>query len=451
MQNKYYPLCSSKMIHPLAIFAFVFAVSGEMGGQAIAKEKGATSRKALPSERQVRTQEDSARKEFEQTFNAENIANKTQKKIEPASKFSDQGVKFVKDLTISVTKSEYRKPEERHKNLIAFYNAAPAISDRDYQLNLAAMNVGRDYENRTKPAQVAQYMRSEYNDAMQNFISSNFAWISKFTGGLDFDFDFKNLIPSKKAESKSDVKYGLVLEDVKPATHENTKASLTDEDYDWTMAPKAEPIWTIGPVSNHHETNIETVKVPVFTVDENGQRTMEYLGYLEAKEERELGFGKKMLRLVSDKIVAPSTKFTGKVKPRMGLASAAGGGIRSVPGLETVLSQSQGYYAISYVTKENFVKETIAHAFMLPLFGSMTVQRKFDENMKGVETTLANILIVPGLPSVTLVRNDLAGDFKTSVSHSIGAQSFGFSATTPAKWEARRDFGKKPGERYEQP
>jgi hypothetical protein len=234
---------------------------------------------------------------------------------------------------------------------------------------------------------LAKRIRSKASQVFSDLVSTSLPIIKKIKSGLNFNLGFAN--KSSSGGSGKTQKYGLVLKEIKstPATSPGPE-SLSGAGYP-ASTNKSEAIWTIGPVSAEKKPSIKK------------------FNYEQFSQIRE--------KSTWDKVSVPAINFKVKIVP-------ASKNIehyinKDHPGFVVSMTQIENIYKITYITKD--AKKT-THTIKIPLLKKLYAMRIYDNEGNPKESSLNNILVVDGLPTVNLKYLDPEEFYKLVASHAFG-------------------------------
>lgn len=245
------------------------------------------------------------------------------------------------------------------------------ISDKEYLYRLGTLN-----EIPTRPqgntAQLSQYLKSQSSVLLGERINGSLPMISQFQQGLSFDLGLsgKNKTGAKKGPAHQ--RYGLILQGIEsePTMHQRTMHddSLGDE---MVFASQSRLIWTIGPVT-----------------EESRQLFHENGATFDRIEESSTW----------DRFSLPSPDMKMKIAPASTNIQEYIGG--KEPAFVLTMTQVENLYQLSYLSRDRDGRAKTSHTFEIPLVGTMSVVKVFDDKGKPLRTEANRILISERAPLV---------------------------------------------------
>jgi hypothetical protein len=216
--------------------------------------------------------------------------------------------------------------------------------------------------------------------------------------GFDMHLDVTSLWAgdsTPKPASRPD-RYGLVLADIVPARTAYDRVSLGNSLEEMQFAGQADVHWTIGALSEEQNRKL-------FQFDESPQA---------AGEPDSLW----------SRIRIPKAKFNSKLRPETfdNLASLKK---ESMPVWRLDLAQEEGYFNLIYRTLPSGKRVSQEEELRLPVFGTLTLARRFTETWKVIQTSAYNLLVDNRLPSVSVHYMHIERRFKADVAKQINAQT----------------------------
>jgi hypothetical protein len=355
---------------------------------------------------------DPARSFYEKTYNAENKGQQFKNLPTQAPSLIDDSRRHVGSTMSRIT--NHNSDARNHRALQAMYDRAPVPTKQGQQMRAAAGKLEERYSNPTTSAEISTHLTDHLKKEANDIVVALLPYWQQLTGGLNFSFGVGETKQDPEQEARKanqNVKYGLVLKDVKASEKLAMHAALSSDDmHEWENAPDARLEWTIGPVTPGSDIHLRKVDT-----ESNSQKSDEIVSLMHEYQRTNQDLAQSVVAFVRENQgKMPKLQFKGNAKFR----SAPTAGSTSLPGLEVNLNQIENYYTLTYLTTPSLTKEGISHTIRLPLFGTMALQRKFDEKGKPVETHLTGILVKNDLPAVSVGCNHAAGNFKTEVIHS---------------------------------
>jgi hypothetical protein len=355
---------------------------------------------------------DPARSFYEKTYNAENKGQQFKNKPADAPSLIDDSRRHVGNTMSRIT--NHNSDARNHRALQAMYDRAPVPTKQSQQMRAAAGKIEERYSNPTTSAEVSTHLTDHLKKEANDIVVALLPYWQQLTGGLNFSFGMGETKSDPEQEARTanqSIKYGLVLKDVKASEKLAMHAALASDDmHEWENAPDARLEWTIGPVSPNSDISLRK-----FEPESTSDKSDEMVSLMKVYQRSNQDLAQSVVAFVREnqgKI--PKLQFKGNAKFR----AAPTAGSTSLPGLEVNLNQIENYYTMTYLTTPTLAKDGISHTIRLPLFGTLALQRKFDEKGKPTETHVTGILVKNDLPAVSVGCNHAAGNFKTEVIHS---------------------------------
>jgi hypothetical protein len=380
---------------------------------------------------------------YERRFNAENF-EQLKKPAPIKTWWSDFSSTFV-GATVAIQNGAHHT----YRKLQELKNGDPDGSEEAYRRNLLAGDFDATYESKINAGALGQLFSEQYQAEFTKRYWSDLDFFKNFQQGLDFSVGGEEQ-PAKEMPQLP-LRYGLILEDVREPENLTLHASLGSDDMgEWQMAARAQPVWTIGPI-DEDDMEMRRADIPVYVIrhdDATKTPRLEYLGVINGSQRAERKLEDRDIYTFLKSISYPSHEFRTRVRPR-GMPSPSQLSAREMPGVEVQLTQVQNFYSMSYFTVNGVEKERVEHRVWVPITGKLAIHRKFDEDFNALETQIDNILVLEGMPSLCLNRNDVTGDIKTILRIEKNAHTIALSAETPAGRKLYDNHLRSEAEKYE--
>ncbi len=212
-----------------------------------------------------------------------------------------------------------------------------------------------------------------------NFKTS-FPVIERIQKGLLFHLDMKNPAATlRTTDSTPNIRYGLVESDILPSKISLPVASITSlSDMESQYATPAHVIYTID------------------RIDHDGRRTVFHQVDVEPIHQTQS-------TAIWTKL--PSTKVNVKIDAadQNTAMSDQVGSSGAMPGMRVTVSQADGLITTQAVAGGGASKKSMTTEMKAPLYGEMSIARKYDYKMRPTETSAQNILGDASLPRVNLL------------------------------------------------
>jgi len=145
----------------------------------------------------------------------------------------------------------------KNQALKGFFDRQGVVSEQDQKLRLAALKDVKQPEFREK-RDLSRYLLNQLGKALGDHARDTSEFLRTLGQGLSFKVDSKGVAAtSSGAGGNSEVRYGLILKQVKPSGQGVHVAALTMDDsyleHVLASKKKAQVDWTIGPISERNE------------------------------------------------------------------------------------------------------------------------------------------------------------------------------------------------------
>lgn len=284
---------------------------------------------------------------------------------------------------------------------------ANKMDDKEYQLKNAFFTPVNEDSSAAFNSLKTELTKSTTKVFSENLVN-NAEFIQAFKKGLNFKFDLKKLFdstPKAKPKAKS-VKYGLVLKEIIPEDNpKNYKAAIGSNESDIKQAGEADVVWTIGPLQED-----ENKKIFNTTYDVDSTPV-------------ELNVNKNQFSLW-EKIKQIKPSFNGGVRPTEVKGDSIG-----LPGFLFTLTQEQGLYQLDMQTSSTFSKQGVTHQFSVPIVGTLSLGRRYNDKMEVISTSANNILINPHAPQLSVHYLEMEKRYLAESSYQAQSYTVGVSAS----------------------
>jgi hypothetical protein len=242
-------------------------------------------------------------------------------------------------------------------------------------------------ENRLRTTLAAQYRKS-----LELNFKNSFPVIERLQRGLNFNLDLTNPRASLvRSHSSPKIRYGLVEEDILPGNRAVPVASsqgLSEMDHEY--ATPAKVIYTID------------------RLDGEGNRAV-------FVQESLINDGPTQTTSIWRRVPSGNVKVKIDAADQNTALSDQLGQGGSLPGMRLTLAQADGLITTQIIAGGAASRKTLVTEMKAPIYGEMSVARKFDYKMRPTETSAQNILGDADLARVNLMyahaSNKLRGEW----------------------------------------
>ncbi len=219
----------------------------------------------------------------------------------------------------------------------------------------------------------------QYKKAIEVTIHKKIPVIEKIRSGIKYNLDLKNpSLVNKKRKDVPEIRYGLVETDIILPVSSPGLASLGSmPDHFYEFARPAQVVYTIDKLSN--DRNRHSLP-PLSLGDEEMPRRQSVWSRLPSPQ-------------VTVKI--DSADKDAAMSDRLGTGS--------IPGLKFTVAQVDGLFSTQFVadSKTN-IQKTLIHQVNVPLYGEMTLSKRYNYKMKELETSATNLLGKSSSPKLNI-------------------------------------------------
>jgi hypothetical protein len=212
--------------------------------------------------------------------------------------------------------------------------------------------------------------------------------LDRLKNGMVFKLDLLNPASAmKKANTTPDIRYGLVETDILPASDSIPVASLGDlSEMESGFARPAKVIYTIDRLDGR----------------ENRKVFPESQGVDDSQVQNTSMWSKRPSMKMDIKIDAADQDAA--VTDQVGQGS--------LPGARITMTQADGFISTQFVAGGKSSKKSLTTELKVPLYGEMSIARKFNYKMQATQTSALNILGDSSLPRVNILYANLDKKFK---------------------------------------
>jgi hypothetical protein len=283
-------------------------------------------------------------------------------------------------------------------------------SRRDYFDHLQAFKEAPK-TTKANPEKMRRAFAAGTQEALSDRVKSKIGLFGAFKSGLKMNFDIKNLFSSSDKEVKKSsgkVRYGLVLKDIKPDKDAPDRAAIGEDLNEMQYAGHADVEWTIGPLSEKESRKL--FSVPNANMD--SQKNSGSASSTNNSQPKDLWDS-----------VLPEGKFEFSAKPDDVENLNSVESENNLPPVMWSMKQSQDYWLLQYKTKTDGTKIEAFHTFKVPIYGTLKVGRRFDDNWNVISTSAYDILIDKRAPIVSIHYMNLEERFKGTLDHAIDTKT----------------------------
>lgn len=256
---------------------------------------------------------------------------------------------------------------------------------------------------------IRSFIGGEAQKVGSAIVKSRLPYIGAIGSGFNFNLDFDSFFSESKQknEQKGQVRYSLILKDIKPAKKGigTDRAAISDVQHELQYAGHADVEWTIGPLMEDHNRKILT------------EPPME----LTQKKARSF-FG---LRI-------PKFSFKGGVRPE-NMDNLSKVSKESMPTWRFDLAQSEGFYNLIHKSEFSGKKLSTEHLFRTPVAGTVELGRRFSDNWDVLQTSAYNILYDKRMPLLSVHYLNIEQRYAADLGTNVGGAAVSVSARTEAQ------------------
>jgi hypothetical protein len=332
---------------------------------------------------------------------------------------SDVLVDKIKLLATTVTERQGGS----NQRLVEISNGTKELSHDRYWTRLSVMHYQQEDGKNADMDAVRVHLLGQTRKSTEVKFKEAFPIVETIRKGISFRYS-----PNKSSSSASrsegspsnpNIRYGLVAQDILPASSAVQFASLGSmSDMGYEYAKPAKVVYTIDKLEEstsgkkvYRETRIETDHVEISS--ETG---------LPAPTAEEI-------------FKRPSTDLDIKLEAANSedsVSDKVGNG--ALPGAKVTVMQADGLIGTQVITNSRLGKESMNHIAKLPLYGEAHISRKFDEKFKPTETAAMNLLGKASAPKLNIIRNESESKFKAELLVKRPQLEWGVAVEPHAQW-----------------
>jgi hypothetical protein len=250
--------------------------------------------------------------------------------------------------------------------------SAGQLSEKLWMRKLSTLSFDPDTaQSRGDTDKLRTTLSAQSRKATEVKFKEAFPAIVKLQQGLNFKFDLKGKQESTKENSVPEIRYGLVESDIEPNKGSTSIASLGSiSDSELRYSSPAKVVYSIEKLDNG-STHTVFSEPTVIDDPEKG---------LPATQNVDLWYK------------SPSSRVDMKVEatdPNSAVTDQVGQG--AIPGAQVTLKQVDDLIKLQFVAGAN-AKDSIVTEYKVPVFREMSISRKYNHEMKPIETSAQNIL-----------------------------------------------------------
>jgi hypothetical protein len=392
------PAASRKQFKGLPVFVLIVSATLTFSAEALARINGADGDTSKPM---IIVKEQDGGDTYTKTYTKEELKKKL-----PANPITSLNQRLMTELTglLNGVRNSFGGAAQR-KSIDGLKTLTP--TEEDINFHIATLHDAPETRKANKDA-IRSFMGGEAQKVGSSIVKSHLPYVGAIGSGFNFNLDFDTFFSESKTknEQKGQVRYSLILKDIKPAAKGvgTDRAALSDAQQEMQFAGHADVEWTIGPLMEDHNRKILT------------EAPME----LEQKKPRSfLG-----LRI-------PKFSFKGGVKPE-NFDNLSKVKKDSMPTWRLDLAQSEGFYNMVHKSDFNGKKISTEHLFRTPVAGTVELGRRFSDNWDVLQTSAYNILYDKRLPLLSVHYLNIEQRYAADLGTNVGGATVSVSARTEA-------------------
>lgn len=280
------------------------------------------------------------------------------------------------------------------------------------------------YDPNTKSSTYAdsEQLRLQMSAQSRKTVEVKFKDAVPFVEEIRKGFNFKYSLGRKSespqaAPSGPDIRYGLVVADIQPASAPGLASLGTMDDVGLEYATPARVVYTIDRIDD------QPMNRKVFPAAVAPNPTDSFTPTASANS-----VWKRPSTDLDIKVEAANSADTVSDKMTDG----------ALPGGKMTIAQADGLYAAQIVTNSRLGRESLSHELKLPLFGEASVARRMDEHGKPIQTSFYNVLVAKNVPIVNLhyLNNEerYKGEFFLRGANQTSNYDMGITAEPRSGW-----------------
>jgi hypothetical protein len=274
----------------------------------------------------------------------------------------------LKGLAVTIT-SRQNGTNLKTRDTVASYNQ---MSQKAWMRKLSTLSFDPDSQKfGGDEDKMRTIMSSQSRKAAEVNFKNSVPLITKFQKGLNFNLDLKGSSTSSKASSSvPEIKYGLVESDIIPGEHQIPIASLGRMDeFDAPFSTPAKVVYTIDKLDGSQSTTVFNTPADTESYTEIQSTSMW-----------------KRIPSHQVKIKIDAADQNNAVTDQVNSNAAP-----TAPAMRVTMTQADGFVSTQVTTGKDSKKSMITE-LRAPLYGEMSLARKYDYKHKPTETVAQNIL-----------------------------------------------------------
>jgi len=376
----------------------------------------------LPQEALAKVQKGEAEIVITKTFSKEELSATLP--ANPVPDFTDK----IQENVANFFKNTQANQNASGSKLLEIYNAAPfgVNEEEKYLMDRSTLREVSELKTDRKENMdsVRDYLRKEPGKFIGNQIVAKSKLLQSIRSGFNFTLDIGKIFRPKEEAAKGNIRYGLVIRDIRPGDDAIKKAAIGDRADEMQYAGHADVQWSIGPLDNSG-----TGKPFAFN---------EQIGAVPTHEQP---------ASLWDNIKIPSMAFKSAVSPIEGDYFSMSKDV--VPSISYSLTQVDGLYQFNRSSKLNMDTISTEHLVNLPVAEKTHIGRRFDDHWRPLETwgTTHNVIVNKNAPMVGIHYYHLDDRFMAQTNKDLNGHTISFKAEMPSHWKPSLELG-HPGEKY---
>lgn len=252
-------------------------------------------------------------------------------------------------------------------------------------------------------------------------------FVEEIRKGFNFKYSFNKRKgeAAPAASSTPDIRYGLVVADIQPASAPGVASLGTAGDLGLEYATPARVVYTIDRIDD------QPVNRKVFPAA-TPNPTDSFTPTASANS-----VWRRPSTDLDIKVEAANSADTVSDKVTDG----------AIPGGKVTIAQADGLYAAQLLTNSHLGKEGVFHELKLPILGEANIARRMDERGKPIQTSFYNVLVVKNAPTVNIHYLNSEDRFKSEFflrgTTKTSTYDLGITAEPRVSWAPGQRMGEK--------
>ena len=311
-----------------------------------------------------------------------------------------------------------------NSKLLEMASANTQMTHEQYMKRLGTMVYDPTSKSSVDSEQLRLHMSAQSRKTVEVKFKEAVPFVEEIRKGLNFKYSFnKKPAAESVAPSTPDIRYGLVVADIQPASAPGVASLGTASDVGLEYATPARVVYTIDRIDDQ-PTNRK-----VFP-DAVANPTDSFTPTASANS-----VWKHPSKDLDIKVEAANSTDTVSDKVTDG----------AIPGGKVTIAQADGLYAMQIITNSHLGKDAVFHELKLPIVGELNLARRMDEHGRPIQTSFYNVLVAKNVPRVNVhylnSEDRFKGEFFLKGATKNSTYDMGITAEPRVSWGPGQRMG----------